>query len=275
MAPDCNFNMTGLANNTIQGFFVTYFITFTFLLLCLVQFHVQLVTGCDKLHKLHFSKFFTSVFMKILCVLNIAIGLYQVARQCRQFHAPMPKSKRNKQELNQRPIQSAPLTDKYTTGFQIRPTLVLNEYSPLLTPLMTEESTLKTVSKTTKPTEDKASDSETPVQQVTLLLGTTPRDYLQLQHRNSPDDISDVLGTRIYQGYVETPLQTLDGIVVNQPKRFLPLVEEVKRLTEEIRIEKLNKKWAGIPHEQLLNQSFTDQLNSIQILEQLAPLQLL
>ena len=80
--------------------------------------------------------------------------------------------------------------------------------------------------------------------------------------------------SRIYQGYVETPLQTLDGIVVNQPKRFLPLAEEAKRLTEEIRIEKLNEQWAGIPHEQLLNQSFTDQLNSIQLLEQLAPLQL-
>ena len=52
------------------------------------------------------------------------------------------------------------------------------------------------------------------------------------------------------------------------------LAEEAKCLTEEIRIEKLNKQWAGIPHKQLLNQSFTDQLNSIQILEQLAPLQL-
>ena len=78
----------------------------------------------------------------------------------------------------------------------------------------------------------------------------------------------------MYQGYVETPLQTLDGIVVNQPKRFLPLMEEAKCLTEEIRIKKLNKQWSGILHEQLLNQSFTDQLNSIQILEQLAPLQL-
>ena len=58
------------------------------------------------------------------------------------------------------------------------------------------------------------------------------------------------------------------------PKDFLPLVEEAKHLTEEIRIKKLNEQWAGIPHEQLLNQSFTDQLNSIQILEQLAPLQL-
>ena len=34
------------------------------------------------------------------------------------------------------------------------------------------------------------------------------------------------------------------------------------------------RQWAGIPHKQLLNQSFNDQLNSIQILEQLAPLQL-
>ena len=107
--------------------------------------------------------------------------------------------------------------------------------------------------------------------QVTPLLGTIPRENLQLPHRNSPDDISDVLGTCIYQGYVETPLQTLDGIVVNQPKRFLPLVEEAKHLAEEIRIKKLNEKWAVLPHEQLLNQSLTDQLNSIQILEQLAP----
>ena len=144
-----------------------------------------------------------------------------------------------------------------TTGFQVRPTLVLDESSPLLAPLMTEES-----KQPPKPAEDRASDSETPVRQVTPLLGTTPRENIQLQHRNSPDDISDVLGTHIYQGYVETPLQNQDGIVVNQPKRFLPLAEEAKRLAEEIRIEKLNKQWVGILREQLLNQSFTDQLNS-------------
>ena len=36
----------------------------------------------------------------------------------------------------------------------------------------------------------------------------------------------------------------------------------------------MNEQWAGIPHEKLLNQSFQDQLNSLQILEQLAPLEL-
>ena len=92
--------------------------------------------------------------MKILCVLNIATGLYWVAHQCRQFHTPVPKSQRNKQELNQRPTQTALLTDEYTTEFQIRPTLVLDEYSPLLAPLMTEESTSETVSQPPKPAED-------------------------------------------------------------------------------------------------------------------------
>ena len=82
------------------------------------------------------------------------------------------------------------------------------------------------------------------------------------------------MGTNVFQGYVNTPLQTLDGIVVNQPKRFLPLAEGAKCLAEEICIEKLNEKWADIPHEKLLNQSFRDQLNSLQILQQLAPLEL-
>ena len=174
MAPDCGFNITGLASNTIQGFFITNVITFMFLLLCLVPFQVQLVTDCDKLRKLHTFKFFTGVFTKIHCVMGLVIGLYQVAHLCRQLYAPVQKSKWNNQELDQRPIQMAPLMDEYTTGFQIRPTLVLNDYSPLLAPLRTEESTPKAVSQPPKPTEDKASDSETPITQVTPLLGTTP-----------------------------------------------------------------------------------------------------
>ena len=102
------------------------------------------------------------------------------------------------------------------------------------------------------------------------MLGTTHSENLQLQNRNSPEDISDVLETNVFQGYVKKPIQTLDAIVVNQPKRFLPLAEEAKRLAEEMHIEKLNEQWVSIPHEQLLNQSFRDQLNSIQILAELA-----
>ena len=123
-------------------------------------------------------------------------------------------------------------------------------------------------------TADTIPEGESLISQVMPLLGTTPSENTQIQHRNTPEDISDILGTRVYQRYVDTPSQTLDGIIVNQPKQFLSLAEEAKRIAEEIRIEKINKQWAGIPHEQLLNQSFNDQLNLIQILEQLVPLQL-
>ena len=140
MALDCGFNITGLASNTVQGFFVTNIITFTFLLLCLVPFQVQLVTSCDKLCKLHSLKFFTSVFTKTHCVWESIIGLYWVARLCRQLYAPVWESTWNNHKLNKRSIQMAPLMDEYTTGFQIRLTLVLDDYSPLLAPLMTEES---------------------------------------------------------------------------------------------------------------------------------------
>ena len=207
--------------------------------------------------------------MKIFCIWNIITGLYRVACQCGHSQAPALKLKRDKHKLNHKLIQSAPLIDEYTTGNQTRPTLVLDDDSPLLT---LRESFQPT--KQLKSPADTTSEGETPISQVTLLLGTTPSENNQIQLRNMLDDISDILVTRVYQGYVETPLQTLDGIIVNQPKWFLPLAEEAKHIAEEIRIEKINEQWVRIPHEQLLNQSFTDQCNSIQILEQLAPLQL-
>ena len=120
---------------------------------------------------------------------------------------------------------------------------------------------------------DVTSTADTLISQIAPLLGITPRESTQLQSTNTPKDVEEILGTRVFQRYVDTPIQTLDGIVVNQPKHFLPLAKEAKRIAEEIRIKKINEQWAGIPREQLLNQSFNDQLNSIQILEQLAPLQ--
>ena len=171
MALDCIFNMTGLANNTIQRFFVTNFITFAFLILCLVPFHVQLITACDKLHdkqcKLCFSIFFNDIFKNIFGGLQTAIELYQVARQCRQFYEPEQKVKRNNQGLNQRLIQTAPPADECTAGLRDRPILVLVESPPLLAPstpqtLAPEDSKSKAVSQPPKPTEDRSSDSDTP-----------------------------------------------------------------------------------------------------------------
>ena len=170
-----------------------------------------------------------------------------------------------------------PPKDKYLEETQSRQTLVIEDDSSLLAPSSINEPEHKETLVPTErpePTAEVTSAGDTLVSQVTPLLGITPHENTQLQSRNTPEDIADILGTRAFQRYVDTPLQTLDGIIVNQPEHFLPLAKEAKRIAEEIRIDKINEQWAGIPREQLLNQSFNDQLNSIQILKQLAPLQL-
>ena len=275
MAPDCARNTTGLAFIETQEFFITYCITFVFFVLCVVPFRVQIV---DILCKLHHFDIFTNIFMKILRIGNIILGLYQAARECGHSQVPELKLHKDKCEQDQQPLQSVlPPKDKYLVETQMRQTLVIEDNSSPLTPLTIDEPEWKEtlqMKKQLESTTDTILEGETLVSQVTPLLGTTPSENTQIQHWNMPEDISDILGTRVYKRYVDTPLQTLDGIIINQPKHFLPLAEEAKRITEEIRIEKINEQWAGIPHEQLLNQSFNDQLNLIQILEQLAPLQL-
>ena len=47
--------------------------------------------------------------------------------------------------------------------------------------------------------------------------------------------VQQLLEIKSCQEYVKTPLQTLDGIYVNQPKRYLPLAKETKMLAEEFR----------------------------------------
>ena len=275
MASDCGHNITGPAFIATQEFLVTYCLTFVFFILCVVPFRVQFI---DILRKLPHFNIFTGIFVKILCVWNITIGLYRVACECGHSQAPVLKLQKVKLEQGQQPLQSAPPPkDKYLVGTQTRQILVIEDNSSLLAPLTINKPDHKETFKMMErpeSTADTIPEGETLINQVMPLLGTTPSENTQIQHRNMPEDISDILGIRVYQRYVDTLLQTLDSIIVNQSKWFLPLAEEAKRIAKEIWIEKINKQWAGIPHEQLFNQSFNDQLNSIQILEQLAPLQL-
>ena len=245
----------------------------------MVPVRVQIVDILRKLQCFNiFTGIFTGIFGKILCIGNITLGLYRVVHECRHLQVPEPKLHKEESDQDQQPLQSAsPPKDEYLVETQTRQTLVIEEDSSLLTPSTIDEPEWKEtvqMEKQPKSTTDTILEGDTLVSQVTLLLGTTPSENTQIHHRNTPEDISDILRTRVYKRYVDTPLQTLDGIIINQPKCFLPLANETKRIAEEIRIEKINEQWAGIPREQLLNQSFNDQLNSIQILEQLAPLQL-
>ena len=84
--------------------------------------------------------------------------------------------------------------------------------------------------------------------------------------------VQQLLEIESCKDYVKTLLQTLDSIYVNQPKRSLPLTKEVKKLAEEFQKEQVASQWAGIPPEKLLQESFVEQINSLQSLDQLAPL---
>ena len=275
MAPDCGHNTTGPAFIVTQEFLVTYCLTFVFFILFVVPLRVHFVHILQKLLCLHI---FTGIFMRTFCVWNIIIRLYQAARKCGHFQVPVPKLQKDKHAQDQQLLQSvSPPKDKYLEEAQTRQTLTIEDDSSLLAPSSINEPECKETlvpMERLESTAEAASAGDTLISQVTPLLGITPSKNTQLQNRNTPEDIADILGTRAFQRYVDTPLQTLDGIVINQPKCFLPRTKEAKRISEENRIEKINKQWAGIPREQLLNQSFNDQLNSIQILEQLAPLQL-
>ena len=51
------------------------------------------------------------------------------------------------------------------------------------------------------------STSETPIHQVEPVLGTTPVENWQLQDRNRPQDVTDILGTAAFEGYVKLPFK--------------------------------------------------------------------
>ena len=253
MAPDYSGNTTGLAFVATQEFLVTYCLTFVCFILFVVPFRVHFIDISWKLLRLHI---FTGIFVQTFCVWNIIIRLYQAAHECGHFQVPVPKSQKDKCAQDQQLLLSVlPPRDKYLEEAQPRQMLVIEDNSSLLAPSSINEPERKetlVLTERPEPMAEVTSAGDTLISQVTPLLGITPRENTQLQSRNTPEDIADILGTRAFQRYVDTPLQTLDGIIVNQPKHFLPLTKEAKRIPEEIRIEKINKQWVGIPQEQLL-----------------------
>ena len=105
-------------------------------------------------------------------------------------------------------------------------------------------------------------------QTVQPALGFTPAEIRQA--KNEPTlMIPQLLEIEPCKDYTETPLQTLDGLYVMQPKRFLPLAQEVKKLAEQICKEEIASQWAGLPPEKQLQESFVEQLDALQALDQL------
>ena len=74
------------------------------------------------------------------------------------------------------------------------------------------------------------------IQPVEPVIGLTAEEQ---RHREEDPNltINELLGLSSCEGHVTTPLQTLDGQYVNQPSRFLPLVQEARRLAQKIKQE--------------------------------------
>ena len=72
--------------------------------------------------------------------------------------------------------------------------------------------------------------------------------------------------------YTETPLQTLDGLSVTQPKRFLTLAQEAKKLVEELHKEEIASQWSGLLPKNLLQESFIQEIDALQALDQVPAL---
>ena len=205
----------------------------------MVPFKVHVVDISWKLLQLHT---FTSIFVQTFHVWNIIIGLYWAAHECGHFQAPMPKSQQVKHAEDQQLLLFAsPPKDEYLEEAQQRQMLVIEDDSSLLAPSSINGPKRKETLVPTErpePTAEAISAGDTLISQVTPILGITPRENTQLQSRNTPEDIADILGTRAFQRYVDTPLQTLDGIIVNQPKHFLHSPRKPRESLKKLELRK-------------------------------------
>ena len=168
--------------------------------------------------------FSPAFFVQTFCIGNIIIRLYQAAHECGHFQAPVPKTQEYNHVKDQyQPLSVQPPKDEYLEEARPRQTLVIEDNSSLLAPSSIYEPEQKeTVAPMERPEAmtEVASTGDTLVSPVTPLLGITSHENTQLQSRNTPEDLADILGTRAFQRYVDMSLQTLDGIIVNQPKHF-------------------------------------------------------
>ena len=92
----------------------------------------------------------------------------------------------------------------------------------------------------------KPKNSTPPTQTVELLLRFTPVEICRAE-KEPKLTVRQLLGLSSCKGYVQTPLQMLDSIYVNQPSQFLPLAQEAKKLAAALKKEQDASQWAGIP----------------------------
>ena len=147
MAPDYNFNHTGLAHHNFNRSFITHFIFTAFLLLFTIPIRVQMVTIYDRLH---FYRWIHALFKNFHHIFQTVLGLYQLAQECCSLQEPACRLQEPTLRTNQDFVQTSPLLDKLLFVLMTRSILIHQpEESPLTTLLNSQ--------KTPVPQQDRAS----------------------------------------------------------------------------------------------------------------------
>ena len=103
-----------------------------------------------------------------------------------------------------------------------------------------------------------------PIQPVEPVVGLTLEE--QCKKEEDPDvTLDELLGLTSCEEHITTPLQTLDGLYVNQPSRFLPLAQEAKKLARKLKEDEEASQWSGIPIDPLRSSSMTHSQSSLTI----------
>ena len=72
----------------------------------------------------------------------------------------------------------------------------------------------------------------------TACFGVTPAKVCHAEN-NPTLTVPQLLEIEPCREYTETPLKTLDGLYIPQPKRFLPLAQEARKLAKELHKEEI------------------------------------
>ena len=132
MAPDYNFNHTGLAHHNFDGSFITHFIFAAFLLLFTIPICVQAVNIYDRLH-LH--RWICILFKNFHRIFQTVLGLYQLAQECCSLQEPALRT-------NQDFVQTSPPLDEFLFVLTTRSILIHQPEESPLTTILNPQKTL-------------------------------------------------------------------------------------------------------------------------------------
>ena len=142
-------------------------------------------------------------------------GLYRLAQECCWLQKPAHQLQKPALRPNKDIVQISPPPEELLFVLMTRPILICqSEETPSIASLpsleipapqqdqASAESELVTPWEPLISTTEQHSISETLIHQVEPVLGMTPMENWQLQNRNQPQDVMDILGIVAYEGYI-------------------------------------------------------------------------